>query len=371
MREPATWPILAAGLLASALPFLASHIDLRYTIPPSQAMALFAGLGAVELLRARRRPALLALAVPLTVWALGVPWLTLILPSLPPWYIHLGHTAALCLAFVIAGWLLGGTLTHGANTRRPATLASGLAIGLVLAGTYGVQALYEGDWHQWSTTLRPQEAVRQTIDVPPDWAPPTGGRAEVRLYVAGSPKPTYEPVVRVNGHEAARLGLALTEAGPLRFWEKIMVAARNQGRARAEVPQWIAVPLDLRELAAGSVEIELSVESAESQNPGKDAALSIWGDHTPRPGVRLYEGPPAYSRIQGQDEAFLKYVATGEYGIWRWQYLRSVNVRSEVRSGTGAWRSDDLSASAPGRQAGEYRIRIVVYAANGDLAALF
>jgi hypothetical protein len=207
---------------------------------------------------------------------------------------------------------------------------------------------------------------------------PAGGRAEVRLYLAGTRNPDYEPVVRVNGQEVAHLGPAMSEAGPLRFWEKIMVAARNQGKTRAEVPQWIAVPVDL--IAFNRTEIEVELAVAPVADRPSDGSVWIWGDYQPRPGLRLYEGPPAFSRIQGQDEAFLKYIATGEYGIWRWQMLQSPAVQaarySSSRLGNttpavdDAWRADDLSAS-PGRQTGEYRIRLLVYAPNGDLAAIF
>jgi len=246
-------------------------------------------------------------------------------------------------------------------------------VGALLAGVYGVHAVYEGDWHQWSAARSTGNAVRQTIALPGGWRPPPGGRAELRLYIAGRRDPTYEPVVSVNGHEVARLGPALGEAGPLRFWEKIMVAARNQGKTRAEVAQWIAAPVDLGAFNRPDVEVELSVTPVAGGSGA--AALWIWGDYQPRPGLRLYEGPPAYSRIQGQAEAFLKYIATGEYGIWRWQTLQSARVQAarllaSDGSGQGAWRTDDLSPAA-GRQAGEYRIRLIVYAPNGDLAAIF
>ena len=143
----------------------------------------------------------------------------------------------------------------------------------------------------------------------------------------------------------------------------------------------IAVPVDLAVLNGPVVDVELAVEPV-GRAPSHGARLTIWGDYPPRPGVRLYEGPPVYSRIQGQDEAFLKYIATGEYGIWRWQPLQSTSVaaarrqdhddspRSDSRAAGTEWRAGDLSPST-GRQAGEYRIRLLVYAANGDLAAIF
>jgi hypothetical protein len=345
-------------------------------------MALFAGLGTVELAHARGRPALVAVASPVVAWAAGLPWLAMALPSVPPWDLHLAHTALVCFAFGVAGVVAGralGTPAAG-SSRRQAALASGVALGALLAGVYGVQALYEGDWHQWSAALWPGDAVRQTIALPGGWRPPPGGRAELRFYVAGRREPTYEPVVSVNGHELAHLGPAMDETGPLRFWEKIMVAARNQGKARPEVPQWVAVPLDLRELTGSALDVEL--EARSSGMGAQQSVLWVWGDYAPRPAMRLYEGPPAYSRIQGQDEAFLKFIATGEYGIWRWQYLQSAGADAACRCFQHAalttperrsaerWRGDDLSA-APGRQTGEYRIRVVVYAPNGDLAALF
>jgi hypothetical protein len=322
-----------------------------------------------------------ALALPFVVWAAGVPWWLSLVPNLPPWPLHLTHTAVMCLALLAAAfgvaWLLARRRGSARTGLLPRPYAAGaLVLGALLATIYGSEALYEGDWHQWSTVLRPGDAVQQTFVLPANWRPPAGGRAEVRLYLAGSPAPSYEPVLSADGQLVARLGPGLSETGPLRFWEKIMVAARNQGKTRPEVAQWVAFPLDLTTLSKPELTVELSVVPAPDAAPeAPEGALRIWGDYAPRTGVRLYEGPPAYSRIQGQDEAFLKYIATGEYGIWRWQPLQSVATRATrhlaaSRSDAAAWRGDDLS-DAPGRQLGEYRMRIVVYAANGDLAALF
>jgi hypothetical protein len=285
------------------------------------------------------------------------------------------------VAFLLAGLGTSALLRRGVRGRQAAPYAvAGLLLGAILAGVYGAEALYEGDWHQWTARLRPGDSVRQTFVLPALWQPPDGGRAEVRLYVAGTREPDYEPVLSVNGQEVARLGPALSEAGPLRFWEKIMVAARNQGKTRAEVAQWIAVPVDYTALASQRVDVELAVLRAGGAAAPK-GQLTIWGDYPPRPSARLYEGPAVYSRIQGQDEAFLKYIATGEYGIWRWQTLHSAGVeaacqRCSVRSfffvsQIGQRRADDLSSSAGGRQTGEYRIRLLVYAPHGDLAAIF
>jgi hypothetical protein len=101
--------------------------------------------------------------------------------------------------------------------------------------------------------------------------------------------------------------------------------------------------------------------------------MRLWGDYAPRPGTRVYEGPAVISRIPGQDEAFLKFIATGEYGIWRWTTLQSQQTQaawSPGRARSGPWQSDDLSDAA-GRQTGEYRIRLLVFQPNGDLAAIF
>jgi hypothetical protein len=394
-RDRAPWLILTAGLLASALPFLASHVDLRYTIPPSQIVSIFAGAALVWTWRAVTTlgsdgqthsvralgVATAIVGVPFAVWATDVPLLLSWAPTFSPWALHLVHTAAMCVAFLLAGAGASMLLRAGIPHRQAApSIMAGLLLGAVLAGIYGAEALYEGDWHQWTAQLRPGDSVRQTFALPAGWQPPAGGRAEVRLYVAGTRDPDYEPVVKVNGQEVARLGPALSAAGPLRFWEKIMVAARNQGKTRAEVAQWIAVPVDYAALARERIDVELAITTAGDAAFPK-ARLTIWGDYPPRPGARLYEGPAVYSRIQGQDEAFLKYVATGEYGIWRWQTLHSVGAEAAcqncfVRSHfdvphVGEWRSDDLSASAGGRQTGEYRIRLLVYGPNGALAAIF
>lgn len=415
--RPAPLSVLAAGLVASTLPFLASHIDVRYTVPPSQAAAPFAGLAVAQLVRCARtaqRTAqlspllpLFAVTLPLVAWGVSVPRILAVASELAPWHAHLAQTAVMCLAFIAAGLGAGGalardfvpprTLTPGGahalehahgqlraqpHRRAPAAgasaseaarrcLASGLAAGGLLAGLYSVQALYDGDWRQWQVQLRPGDAVRQTLVLPAAWQPPPGSRAELRLYLQGSSAQTYEPVVRVNGQEVARLGPAFTAAGPLRFWERIMVVARQQGKSRAEVPQWYAMTVDPALLAmdmGGRVQIELDVEPLASES-GLDAWVRLWGDYAAAPGARTYDGPAVYSRIQGADEAFLKFTATGEYGIWRRTPLLSVRTEPARRRGA-AWPDDDLS-DAPGRQLGEYRIRLLVLGPGGDLVALF
>jgi hypothetical protein len=448
--RPAGSLVLGAGLLAAALPFLASHVDLRYTIPPAQAAAPFAGLAVAQVWRAlqgvrRRRtpapaaapaardrgerprgrparhlsPALLLalplvvwgtgipwviaflLASPLIVWSAGIPWIVALLPGLEPFAVHVVHSVAMCLAFVSAGMTAGYVLlrAHRQRSDEPTTggagstggapaalpwrfVASGTAAGLTLSLLYGIQAAYDGDWHQWSTRLPVGGGARQAILLPDDWSPPADGRAELRLYMAGSREPTYEPVVRVNGREVRRLGPAFADAGPLRFEAKIMVAARNQGKARVQVPQWFAVPVDLALLADHRVEVEVAIEpfvagDGEGNGDQGEAAPEagrtdgwgqVWGDYPPRPGIRAYDGPAVHSRIAGADQAFLKFVATGEYGIWRWTPLRSPRTEA-ARRHAGAWQPD--LSDAAGRQTGEYRIRLLVFSATGDLVDVF
>lgn len=151
-----------------------------------------------------------------------------------------------------------------------------------------------------------------------------------------------------------------------------MVAARNKGMTRAEVPQWVAVPVDFDLLRSGAVEVQLSIDPGETH---EQSAVRLWGDYAPRPGVRAYEGPALYARIQGQNEAFHKFIATNEYAIWRWQPLHSLGSQpswtSDIsRVNGGTWQGDDLS-NKPGRQTGSYRAYILVYGPNHDLVAAF
>jgi hypothetical protein len=168
--------------------------------------------------------------------------------------------------------------------------------------------------------------------------------------------------------EVARLGLAFGDAGPLRFDRILMDSASRQGKARADVPQWYALPLDLSLLAGGAVTVEVSAEPAPGARP-EDAWLRLWGDYPLADGARVYEGPAVHSRILGADNAFHKLMATGHPLLWRRAGLGSVRADGERTRGTGGQR-DDLS-DAPGRQSGEYRIRLLVLASNGDLLALF
>jgi hypothetical protein len=235
-----------------------------------------------------------------------------------------------------------------------------------VAGVYGAEALYGGSWHEWSTRIGPGETVRQTFVLPPGWSPPAGSRAEVRLYLQGGPRPVYEPVVRVQGREVARLGPAFTDAGPLRFDRVVMDSASRQGKVRADVPQWYAVPVELSLLREGRVTVEVAPEAAPEARPG-EAWLRVWGDYPLR--ERVYEGPAVHSRILGADNAFHKLVATGHPMLWRRARL-SGGPGEGARGAGGTWGGGDLS-EAPGRQSGEYRIRLLVLAPNGDLLALY
>ncbi|MDQ3702963.1 MAG: hypothetical protein M3442_18880, partial [Chloroflexota bacterium] len=394
-RRPATALVLSAALLVFSLPFLASHIDVRYTIPPAQIGTLFAGLAVAEFWPAVRRHAgdplfwgssIAVLALPFAAWLLDVPWVTAVLPSLEPWRAHALHSVLMIAGFVAAGWGVGRLL--GSRTCPPKQLpflGSGLAVGTLLAALYGVQAAYDGDWHEWSATVSAGESARQTFVLPPAWMPPAGSRAEVRLYLQGNATQSYVPVVRANGDEIARLGPAFTDAGPLRFDAVLMDSARRQGKARADVPQWYAVPLDSAALAGGQVTVQLLAEPLPGTAP-EDAWVRIWGDY-PNPGSRMpvrqppaessgapdgrrvYEGPAVHSRILGADNAFHKLVATGHPMLWRRAPLASVEATG-ARWEDDRWREDDLS-EAPGRQHGEYRIRLLVLDASGGLLALF
>lgn len=379
-RRPAPSLVFGTALLAFGLPYLASHIDVRYTIPPAQIGAMFAGLAAIQLGQgilsqaragSRRLVGLLAVLIsPLLMWQLGVARLLVLAPGVAPLYLHQLHTALMVGAFLGAGWA-GGRLvatTPGARPGDPRPLASGLLAGAILAAAYGTQAVYDGDWHEWHATLPAGGAVRQTFVLPEGWTAPAGSRAEVRLYLQGSPSQSYVPVVQADGQTVARLGPAFTDAGPLRFDETLMVSASRQGKTRADVPQWYAVPLEPAALVDGRVTVELLVEPMAGAE-GAAGWIRVWGDYPMAPEARVYEGPAVHSPILGADNAFHKLVTTGHPMLWRQAVLASPRVEPAVRQGT-AWREGDLSEAA-GRQVGEYRIRLLVLGPNGELVATF
>ena len=358
-RRRVAWGL--AGLtLGVALPFLVSHIDVRYVIPVMLAALPFAGLAVAEgwrTLAERRAPsaaavgALLGLGVSV---ALEVPVLVGIAPELEPLIAHRLRTALLAVALVTAGAAVGRWL--GAQLALAALAA-------VAAGVVVVQALYDPSWHEWSTLLRPGERAAQRISLPAGWTPPPGARAEVRVYAAGSRAQSYTPVLFANGREVARLGPAFTDGGPLRFEERVMVAASRQGKVRAEVPQWYGLSLDVTLLSAGSVDLSVGLEGPT------DAWIRMWGDYEPLPGARVLEAPAVHSRIQGQDDSFQKFVATGHGRIWRRYALTSTSTIARLERG-GVSVSNDLSDSL-GRQSGAFRIRVLVFSGSGELLAVF
>ena len=353
---------LGAGV---ALPFLVSHIDLRYVIPIAFSVLPFAGLGVSALFQRWRSapgPLVTAGAV-FAAWGLSEPVLLWGVPSLAPLDAHRLHSAVMCVALCAGCVLVGHWAQAGAGKgARHLRVPLVWLVALVVSAAYGVQARYDGDWHEWSTVLRPGDAATQRIVLPVGWTMPPGARAEVRLYAAGASEQSYVPIVSANGREVARLGPAFIEGGPLRFEERIMVTASQQGKVRADVPQWYGVPLDSTALAGGSVELRLSIEGAAG------AWLRLWGDYPSEPGRRVLEAPSIYSRIQGQDDSFHKFVATGHPRLWRRFPLASSEARARLEVAGGAL-NDDLSAS-PGRQSGEFRMRVLVLGSAGDLLAL-
>ncbi|HEU5318661.1 MAG TPA: glycosyltransferase family 39 protein, partial [Chloroflexota bacterium] len=363
---PRAWgPSLAlAGLgFGVSLPFLASHIDVRYVIPimllalPFAGHAVSVGLTRMRASTTWREALLPAAAVGVTAvaaWA-DVPIITAPLRDLAPVVAHALHGALLISAVILAGAAIGWWI--GAPKAAFGAAAAVAAASLI-------QACYQPEWHEWSTVIRPGEIAAQRIDLPGGWTFPSGARAEVRLYAQGPAQQSYVPRVLVNGNEITRLGPAFTEGGPLRFEERLMVTARLQGKARAEVPQWYGVPLELSALSADKVDVAVTLDGA----PGD--WIRVWGDYYPVLRGRGYlETPSIHSRIQGQDDSFHKLVSTGHPRLWRRFELRSLSARARIESG-GLMREDDLSP-AVGRQTGELRLRILVFAANADLVAIF
>ena len=350
---------LAAGV---SLPFLVSHIDVRYVIPIALAALPFAGLAVSEVARRvvaaprthRAVAALAALGALALAIRLDVPVLLAVVPGIEPLVAHRVDTALVVLSLGAAGALVGRWL----DATLPGALAAAAVAGVVL-----IQALYDPAWHEWSTVVQAGERAAQRITLPPGWTAPAGTRAEVRVYAAGPREQTYVPVLYATGREVARLGPAFTEGGPLRFEERVMVAASRQGKSRAEVPQWYGLPLDVALLEGGSVDLAFGVEGPSG------SWIRVWGDFATAPGARVLEAPAVHSRIQGQDDSFQKFVATGHGRLWRRYPLASVGTAARLER-AGTHETDDLSA-APGRQTGAFRLRVLIFSSSGDLLAIF
>jgi hypothetical protein len=175
--------------------------------------------------------------------------------------------------------------------------------------------------------------------------------------------------VRINGREVAQLGAAFAQGGPLRFEERIMVTASQQGKARADVPQWYGVPVDVADLRRRLVDIEIALRRDPEAVENGPAWVRVWGDYPSGAGQRSYEGPAIHSRIHGADDSFHKFVATGHSRLWRRVTLESTAAEAAlVRDGRSS--TADLSGDW-GRQSGEYRIRILIFGPTGDLLATF
>ena len=219
-----------------------------------------------------------------------------------------------------------------------------LLAGLLVAGVYGAEALSGGSWHEWSARIGPGEAVRQTFVLPSGWSPPAGAGRRCACR-PGDPRPVYEPVVRVQGQEVARLGRAFTDAGPLRFDRVVMDSASRQGKVRADVPQWYAVPVALSLLREGRVTVE--VAPRRPGGPAGEAWLRVWGDYPLR--ERVYRGRRCSRTSWGRITRSVGCVATGTHALAPGPALGGAS-RSGARWGQGRRRR--LERGRPERRPG-------------------
>jgi 4-amino-4-deoxy-L-arabinose transferase-like glycosyltransferase len=213
------------------------------------------------------------------------------------------------------------------------------------------------NWREWQSTLAPNRGmVSQEFVVPAAIERPQS--ATLNLDLLPGPAGNCDVVVRVNGEEIKRYrgGVARGD-GDLTadaYYQSIVVA---RGRTLMPERAWYRIPISPELITPGN---RLTVELALEGDRDASGWLEIYGDYAP--GAATYAVPSLFSPQLNADTSVYKYIAEGDFRLRRTIQL-SDSSRSRFHDGH-AWSEEDLGTD-PGRQAGRYRIFLVLDLPHG------
>ena len=265
----------------------------------------------------------------------------------------------------------------------------------LVANLHGVLA---EDWREWKVRLDDRQLkIRQQIVLPAKL--PEFAEAYLKFDLRGGPGHNYDLAITVNGQEIKRYQhgvapdaetsayLQAAYGGSFRLYLDF------QRKTARDLRQWFTVPLDRPVLLRTST---LVIE-AQLEGGGGPHYVDLYGDY---PAANQDSPPrlPAFGLGTNRTSLY-KYLLDDEYRLWalsevkdntqlpsqigvtmavskdtdadltRWQqYLPPVTMSSRFFDGN-RWREDDLSPER-GRQAGQYRIRLLLKDKAGNYLVL-
>jgi hypothetical protein len=324
----------------------------RYAMTLAPAMVMLSGY-TIALLWSRANPraltmSIIALALPifaLTYVHQVVAWCALTatdktifwIASLAYLLILVGSFACLQIALSRAG-ISGGRLTFS------------LAAVYVLVGTI-VTACLTGDpeMSEWKTTLSsPDQSVRQEISLPAraEVSSPASAYVLMDLDLGQCPAPID---LTINGSKITSLPRPLWQIRPsLTFLSELALEEKAMGVSKYSYRQWWLVPVSSALLKFGAN--NTIVLSGNSEKP-----VTIFGDY--RDAGELSSRLPSLSWA-----SWIKAFCTYDHHDARVYQRQSVAAaHSSYQDGHGFSDANIDLSSDPGRQFGQYRLRIAVF----------
>lgn len=300
-----------------------------------------------------------ALAGGLSVLGLGLPFWAWIAPALNRYALLIIWLGCVLIAYSIIIW----PLTHALilDKTNPAAQRGWIAGIILMAGGIVAGASLSPFWHQWSVRLAvatnypnvgtavigpPPQVIEQIIELPARGL----GNGQVRLLVDGASNDWSLVEVTVNGVVVKQSG----EPWPARTDTLLIgneVRMRFWGQRPEDVRQWMEWPIP-PDLTAGASTIQVQMRVPKTSF----AWLKIHGDF-PNTNPSVFYGPSLRLDARGLSMYKLMWDLR-DSRIAEATPLASRRTISRWFDGYN-WRDDDL-AQAPGRQTGQYRIRIAV-----------
>lgn len=353
--------VLLVATLYLWLTYLAVKIEVRYAVIAMPMMICFAAVALAVLSRGTQRAwragqgtRLVTLA---TVTLAGLVVATMgSIPRLLQWLpltADGAHGVRVTVILALIVWLAYVAAALATPSWRRSTALALFAPSVVTAALVVlVGRPLAQDWREWQSTLTPNRGiVRQELIVPAGIERPQS--AELNLDLLPGPAGHGDVVVRLNGEEIKRYrgGMARGDADlPKDVLYEFIVVARE--RTLEPERAWYRIPISPELITPGN---RLTVELALEGDRDARGWLEIFGDYSPDSAA--YAVPSLFAPQLTADTSVYKYIAEGDFRMRRTIQL-SGSSRSRFHDGY-AWSEQDLGTD-PGRQAGRYRIFLVL-----------
>ncbi|MBS2009394.1 MAG: hypothetical protein JST01_20235, partial [Cyanobacteria bacterium SZAS TMP-1] len=261
---------------------------------------------------------------------------------------------AISLILLLLAFLMLNTILRKSEfgSRAFSLLLAGAFV--VLGGLKVVCITGNPEMREWKATLTsPDQLVRQEIVLPAanlDDKP--GGTAYILLDIdQGSPAPL---AVSLNGVKFEAVPLPWLQLRPnMDFIDVLTLQEKAMGVSLYSYRQWWVLPVPPSLLKYGA-------RNTVMISPADSAPLTVYGDYGVSDSARAFL--PSL-QLASWTKTFCTY---DHYDARIYEAMDTAKVRSSCRSGQDdhVWTDDDLS-SEPGKQSGQYRIRLLTLAGGG------